>query len=68
MALLAVIRGIQAISTLAAANWARRVGMLLAIIDFATPITLPFGFWTLVVYRKPETREYFKRREAAAER
>jgi hypothetical protein len=58
----ALLRSIQAVLSLRVRDWGRRVGLWLAIFDFATPVTLPLAFWSLVVYRHPDTRDYFRRR------
>jgi hypothetical protein len=56
------VRSAQALCALTGRRWARRAGIVLAVLDLATPITLPFALWGLVVYRHPETRDYFARR------
>ncbi len=62
----ACVRFAQALSSLRAREWARKVGLWLAVLDLATPLTLVLGIWTFVVYRHPDTREHFKHREASA--
>ncbi|MCZ6793659.1 MAG: hypothetical protein O7J95_08615 [Planctomycetota bacterium] len=57
----AMVRAVQSLFSLYAFNWARRLGLVLAVFDFATPITLPLAFWSLVVYLHPETRDHFQK-------
>ena len=54
------LRLVQAIGSLRVREWARKAGLVLAALDFLTPVTLPFAFWALVVYRNQETRDYFR--------
>lgn len=57
-----LVRVAQSLSTLLAHSWARRAGLVLAAFDFVLPVTLPLAFWGLVVYRHPDTRDYFRGR------
>jgi hypothetical protein len=59
---LALVRLAHAVSSLQVREIGRRLGLLLAGVDFLTPITLPLAFWSLVAYRHPETREFFRER------
>ena len=56
------LRSVQSFCTLLVKDWARKIGLFLAVFDFVTPVTLPLAFWSIVVYRHPETRDYFTRR------
>jgi hypothetical protein len=58
----AVIRCVQAICSLKTMEWGRRLGMILACVDFVTPVTMPFAIWGLIIYRHPDTRDYFQRK------
>lgn len=65
---LSLLRTAQALASLRAAEWGRRAGIVLAVFDLATwwvgfPFTLVivlFAFWSLYVYRHPDTRGYFQ--------
>lgn len=61
LVVLFLVRLLQSICSLLTKEWARKAGLCLAVIDFATPITLPMAFWSLVVYGHPESRDYFRR-------
>ena len=62
LVVIGVARFCQSLGSHQCKEWARRLGQGLAILDFATPITLPLGLWHLLVYRHPETRERFRER------
>ncbi|MBN1441270.1 MAG: hypothetical protein JXA90_01110 [Planctomycetes bacterium] len=56
------LRIAQSFGALLVRERARKLGLFLAIFDFLTPVTLPLAFWSLVVYRHPDTRDHFTRR------
>jgi hypothetical protein len=60
-----VIRCAQALFSLRAVEWGRRLGLILACVDFVTPVTLPIALWGLIIYRHPDTRDYFQRKGEA---
>ena len=57
--LLGAIRLAQALGSARLLDWARRLGLCLGWLDFLTPLTLPLGLWALLVYRHPDTRQFF---------
>ncbi len=63
--LFGLFRLVQSSGSLLAFGWARKLGLVLAAFDFVTPITLPLAFWSFVVYRHHDTRDYFSRREVS---
>lgn len=67
LVVLAILRFAQSISSLRVKEWARRLGLFLAIVDFVTPLTLLFALWSLVVYRHPDVREHFRAARASGE-
>lgn len=61
--LLGLVRLLQVVGSFVLRPWARVLGQWLGWIDLITPVTLPLGLWALQVYRHPDTREVFKRRQ-----
>jgi hypothetical protein len=59
---LGAVRFVQALHAFLRREFARRFGQALAIVDFLTPLTLPLGLWCLIVYRHPDTRDFFRNR------
>ena len=62
--LLGVARFVQSLNSLLVREWARKFGQVLAIADLFTPLTLPLGLWAFLVYRHPDTRDHFRKRES----
>jgi len=62
----AFLRTVQAIAALLTARWARPLGLGLARFDILNlvlfPVSTALGLYAFIVYRSPETAEYFKGR------
>ena len=53
------VRLFHALGAFSKREWARKIGVFLAVLDIITPITIFFALWGWIVWRHPETRDLF---------